>query len=454
MDTNDTFVTVSTEAELTSGVALMLRSCRVMYANISFPAGTHDSFAFPSLGTPKVQNGSASGTFASGSRLHVTLPALRAVMNCTPIPHQSISMDRYGTLKSTFFHPDGCHAKNILMSLPFDADTGFVISGTGYVDASSTTWKDSFQHRAPEGCPSYWVVFGFLKSGQLVEGTTAISCTPYFEKIDLEMAFVLPDLSVDPDNPPTPLKETSKTLLDPATGKALNWYWDLDSILVNLKTDDDSTEALTPIMKAAIYGVDGVPPSELFGPNNVQRLIDRLEHVFGRATAQLLSSQARTRQPSKDTVDQVLPNFNATAVKAEEFRLTQNLVSTRILQALLGTMALCAIITYFALDTRGLLSKPPFSIAAVSSLLAGSELLSIVPPGSRLTSDKDLSNIFNGWTFSMGWWERDGNYRFGIDVGKHPGRTLEDLTRLQTRFTEKQSSTSIQQTELSDADVT
>jgi hypothetical protein len=62
-------------------------------------------------------------------------------------------------------------------------------------------------------------------------------------------------------------------------------------------------------------------------------------------------------------------------------------------------------------------AQEPCSIASVTSLLAGSDLLKLVPPGTEFLSDQQMKEqgTFKNLSFSLGWW--DEAHRFGIDVG-------------------------------------
>ncbi|EON69758.1 hypothetical protein W97_09021 [Coniosporium apollinis CBS 100218] len=170
----------------------------------------------------------------------------------------------------------------------------------------------------------------------------------------------------------------------------------------------------------------GVPLENLVGANNVKTLRETAEATYSRIVAQILHAQrVRSEEP--------LGTTNATVVNLDRLRLQQSEISTRILQALLATMALCAAITFFLMDTRRVLPKNPCSIAAVASLLAGSEMLGkdVIPEGSEWCSERELRDkVFAGWVFSIGWWdkEKDGREgrRFGIDVARADERQVQE----------------------------
>ena len=60
------------------------------------------------------------------------------------------------------------------------------------------------------------------------------------------------------------------------------------------------------------------------------------------------------------------------------------------------------------------------SIAARASLLAGAEMLDMVPEGAEWCSNEELEmkGVFEGLVLRLGWWEGKGKEggRYGIDV--------------------------------------
>jgi len=60
-------------------------------------------------------------------------------------------------------------------------------------------------------------------------------------------------------------------------------------------------------------------------------------------------------------------------------RVVQDATSTRILEGLLATMLVCAVLAGILMDTRKVVPKNPCSIAAVGSFLADSNLMDRLP---------------------------------------------------------------------------
>jgi len=196
--------------------------------------------------------------------------------------------------------------------------------------------------------------------------------------------------------------------------------------LSDFNTQDNRTVGLGVFLKAAVYGVNGVPLSVMVSYNDTAAQIARYETVFGIMMAQLLNTFGRSITPSAATMPDHLPSFDAVLIGPSSLRLIQSMISTRILQGLLGIMAICVLLAQFTCRSREILPKNPSSIAAVASLLAGSELLSSLPPGSEWGNESHHLKLFDGWLFSMGWWNNGSKKRFGIDIGQHADNAKAD----------------------------
>jgi hypothetical protein len=95
-------------------------------------------------------------------------------------------------------------------------------------------------------------------------------------------------------------------------------------------------------------------------------------------------------------------------------RIVQSTISTRALQGLLVAIVLCASLQVITMDFDGVLPKNPCSIAAVASLLNGSEVIELISEGSEIVTDEQLEQCFEDQVFSLGY----HGGRFGIDVGE------------------------------------
>jgi hypothetical protein len=411
---------------------------------------TYGQYAFPSLAIPSIEaNKKKANTQTEGLLLEARVPAARGVMNCTSVPTDMYTVNfdgshncgqaHRGLFSSTpmininFLVPAGCPRFADLCS--FLPPVGsFFSSFAEYNDAASGANMTTGPIK--DGCPLIALAYGQLSGPNTTSGANVVFCRPYIAQFDIEATFTLPNYTLDASKPPKAIDSTSRVLYTTVG----NGYTDemqsvvpllsgLDSWFMNITTSS-LTNGLDPWFKALVHGIDGIPAAELLGSGNVGKLIGGLERVFGILMAQAMNSYTRVHPPTNISVPTTLPLLEATVIDPNHMRLVQSGVSTRILQGLLGAMMLCAILTFFTMDTKRILPKAPCSIAAVASLLEGSELLSEshIPPGTEWCDDKELKKrgVFQGWLYSLSWWNyrQDEGRRFGVDVEEIAAMTV------------------------------
>lgn len=147
----------------------------------------------------------------------------------------------------------------------------------------------------------------------------------------------------------------------------------------------------------------------------------RLEYLYRVAYSQSLNLDGRIPALKNNSS----PLEATVFFTSTEARLLQDGTSTRVLEGLLVTMAVCAVMAYWMLGTgvRELVMMQPGSIAAAAALIAGSEMVRESPVvGGR----GEFKEGFEGYLFSLGWWDKGvggGETRYGVDIGNaQPGR--------------------------------
>ncbi|KAF1912691.1 hypothetical protein BDU57DRAFT_542503 [Ampelomyces quisqualis] len=159
--------------------------------------------------------------------------------------------------------------------------------------------------------------------------------------------------------------------------------------------------------------------TELLKEENFGKLSERIQKVYGLVVAQTLNSQGRNKTAAVPDRDRIL---NGTAT-SYVLRLQQNRISTRILQGILASMFVCALIVVSTLRLTGVLPKNPCSIAALASLVVGSRMMADLPPESQYMNDREFEALFRGQKYMMGWSVgADGKERYGIDVDERVGK--------------------------------
>lgn len=397
------------DPNMTSTGAGLAYANLVLANNLSDPLWTHQDLAFP--GCPQhadsiTDTAGESVSNVNASRVALSLPAVRGNLNCTPATHAQI----YCNDLAEFFlaQPNASYG---------DGRQNQYFSGTGHFGSMFALDPSLYP-----GCPAVMVAFGHVDNNTIDE-VTHLACAPYVESVQANATFKLPGWELDESEPVETANETGvfydKDLPD--------FVQSLSYSFANPLAQNRSDEDLASIFPLVVHGRNGTPIAEMMGQENIENLKRAVETTYALIMAQVLNQDRQDGGDNNEVFKGVLTDENG-------LRLKQSPISTRILEGLLAAMFVCAALTFALLDTRRVLPKNPCSIGAVGSLLVGSSLLASIPEGAEWMSDKQLrqKGVFEGMTFSLGWWggdegsgsDGDGRStsigtgrRFGIDVG-------------------------------------
>ncbi|KIX95762.1 uncharacterized protein Z520_08470 [Fonsecaea multimorphosa CBS 102226] len=434
--------------------------------NVSYPALTYDGLAFPNIQTSSL--GAETLKQMSDSTHAVTLQAnvvaMRASLNCTLVPRKNMIMTMYTNLSPEA--STSCRSNNITFyadlppscphfldgenqtatNIPFTSIVQHTCEGqgglaiheqvvlnnqgaTGIIDTDTTAGYTLGAASNPPGCPSLAFMSGyFVENVTSTENVTAMTCIQGLEEVHAETTFSISGGSYQITSEPKVDESSARWL------QAFNsTYWFTGP---NTFAEFNNREAPTLLVdffySQVNYGPDGIPADELTGPNNTQRFIDATQRMYRRYMAQLIN--ATMRRSLNETEAASAPQYQGSITGISRMRLKQNATSKLILQIFLGIMLVCGAFVYGRRNMRRVLPHCPWSIAGTMSLLAGSEIIDrkIIPVGAEFMSDGELKRVFEGYVFSLGWWDdsdstdRDGtsspagqkHKRFGIDIGK------------------------------------
>jgi hypothetical protein len=444
-------------------------------SNLTNPPFTSEEMAFPAI---QGLEPSWEQNFKDlQSPLNVTLPALRASLNCTLVPASAVNVT--GDFELNVGVTIGVEARhplppNCLLGGPgrnlsfmnwtnyydFNSDTsseayiGAMLDlhvgpwNEGLVDESSGEYDTPPQNDNPPGCPSLAFTFGHLayklkdpvtdnETGQTYYQTvatqtnlTTMICYQLLDEIQSNVTFLPPDFTISTAQPPIPHEDSVRHLASGPHGETSFEYRPQSHITNELKvlgqTQYPNPSLDWPILDnfflAVLAGKHPIEPANLTGEANQDNLMKAVQGFYRRYMAQAISANMRVSAPSAS------PEIYAgTWQDPNGWRIKQNVGSKIAIQVFLGIMFVCGTLAYILAKMRHTLPHDPCSIAGVGSLLAGSELCGeqmrrAMPDGVQWMSDKELkqNRVWEGWLFSIGWWERKGGEakRFGIDVGR------------------------------------
>ena len=448
----------------------------VVTSNLSYPQWTFDELAFPLMQIEDQNSTTADDLTSLKGILDLPVSAIRGGLNCSVIPKANVRVtyDTYDSSPSAAFNetyswamagnrqclnftPETGMQPNNGVNIPipgcrmamFQATSNIsddcIIAPQAVFLPPNTDHSQPFGYFAGQGyqaqynsyyCPWYVGMIGSMTSEE-IEDYTWFTCTTNVESVDTQTRFTLPDYSI------------STVQIDERSAKKVDSLAEIDVAprgekihYVNVTGPNTAlwsrNLALDPngyltyynissgqnydnFFSALVYGRDGVPASELIGSANVPRLFHAVQHLWRVYLAQQFRTNMYVLSADPDDIKRLAPQqpLNGTLMDSNTYRLKQSEVSTRILQGILAALSLCAIITFFLLDSRAVLPCNPCSIAAVASLLAGSEMLDVMMASKENDDLDEQQHKWGGYFFSLGMWPQlGGAKRFGIDIGK------------------------------------
>ncbi|KAL2822252.1 hypothetical protein BDW59DRAFT_149613 [Aspergillus cavernicola] len=406
----------------------------ILNTNLSYPQWTYEDLAFPAIQLQNhgdiantVTSNSSSSGGSSGRTVQMNLPAVRVQTNCTILDDTN---------------------SDILFTAGPNPDTqiSLRVHVPNYCDNFNQTWhfsNPSYFGSANEASPAVtavsrgvqppiaeqndcarWITFaGYAHNNSTTNNVnnnntvSALLCSPYFESVQTTVTFTLPSLTIDPSNPPIIRNENNTKHLASFNNKTQ--LPEEDDVFV---TPSKLTQLEAPyelpypvdvdqMFSAVAFGRGGTPITELVGPQNIGNLQKAIQHTFGILQAQHVNYQFRIPR----TLDATNANdnggnvLNGTLHNPNRVRMVQSGISTRILEAILAVMLVCALIAFWTMDTWHILPMEPGSIAVVLGLLVAGpgQILSnkIMPQGAQWWSDEKIrkTGVFDGWLFSLGW---------------------------------------------------
>ncbi|KAK4940635.1 hypothetical protein LTR10_019265 [Elasticomyces elasticus] len=459
ISTSDKFVpSFSTSTDGAAGAMLAL----IEQNNASYPALTYDGLAFPNLDLSMlgVEAAKQLNDPSQQVMLQANILAMRASLNCTLVP-----MDTMQTTTTTYSDPatggPWCFGSQIAFnaSLPPSCpnflngynqtatNIPFIYSVTLPCGQTSSIFEqvvlntegaavDALQE-GPEGsalgaasnppeCPSLAFLSGhFIVNATSAENFTAVTCIQGLEQVATNTTFVI---SKDV------IQVKSKPIVDESSTRWLvtfgSTYWFTSANTFEPFNGQIFDRGPDHFYSQVNYGPDGIPAKQLTGPSNTQRSIDATLRMYRRYMAQLINATMR-----QSLQDDEAASYSGTLLNINTPRLKQNATSKIVLQVFLGIMLVCGIFVYGRRNMHHILPQCPWSIAGTMSILADSEIIErkIIPSGSGLISDQALAKSFEGYMFSLGWWDTEDETsdsslgRYGIDIGKADASTTAGL---------------------------
>lgn len=395
----------------------------VVYDRMTSPPWTSGSYVLPTLSLLN-DTSSDSGKNDTAASVSLTLPVRRGALSCQLIPRDQLQLN-YTRWDVSNKESKGGFNNGVLVRWPMldvhpcssQASYGMPSEQiSGVTDGPFGEWtkfdptlaiSDSTADEDPSSCPTAYGIYGTWE-GRRAKELNVVLCWSSVQELNGSARFEMPgwklqSLDVD-EKTVRNVSAGFETQLNLGTAVFLGSKGNISTSLDGVFTGflrNSSTNSLN---------------MELLKYDNFDKFYERVQGIYGRATAQIMNREGRyTNLTSTRTT---LP---AMATDFSTSRLKQNLVSTRILQGLLIAMLLCALVALLTSNPKNVLPKNPCSIAAQASLVAGSSMVADLPAHAQWMNDREFARLFEGKRYAMGWSEEGYEQgRFGVDIDLKP----------------------------------
>ncbi|KAF7521814.1 hypothetical protein PCG10_007911 [Penicillium crustosum] len=191
-----------------------------------------------------------------------------------------------------------------------------------------------------------------------------MTCIEAAEIVESLTRFQLTGFDITDDHPPVPDESSARS----APYVDVPWIsWN------NIHATDDIAENsnLDGSFTALVMGKYAIPAGDLVNPDSSDMVIKAINHQDRILRAQVFSNYSRSA--ADGTLGHAPLPGNITM--SNRLRLSPDAASTRVLEALLGSILILGIVGSILMNTDHILPKNPSSIATVASLLADSNIL-------------------------------------------------------------------------------
>ncbi|KAI0536518.1 hypothetical protein GGR58DRAFT_385720 [Xylaria digitata] len=426
------------------------------------PDGIWDDLVLPDVSNLQLQGNEyfksllnmSSPELRSTWNFSMQVPALRPQLRCEPVTKTTkvaFGEHNVSSIDALYPLPQHCHGGSQgnlsygrmtcrATALPWfgcvqDLHMGpWNASNLFFSDSGDSGGGQDAQPDNPDGCPSIGIMFMTTNQTSQAENATALFCYQEIQEVETYLSFWYDASNTDSPFTFGPSNIRSSPVVNESTATPLtNGTSGIESFHYRIERNfgqpiwdwkpDTTSYYLSPILSTILYGPDSIPPEDLLGASNLQRLQDAVSGLYNKYMVQVINSSI-FRKPLDTSSGQ--PRQLTGTVTTTVSRLKVNFISKLVLQILLATMVVLGGLGFWMTDVRGTLPRDPYSIASSMALFAGSEFCSrarLTPRAEWMRAD-EMKELLGDQRFSLGWWklqeqETDGEQseRFGIDFG-------------------------------------
>lgn len=380
----------------------------------------------------------ASARSDSGINYAFDTLVLQPVLNCSIIPQTAIentyrtfqvsagSMGQYAMASGTTITiqppkiDEQCSRSpadgigNLTFSIDFDTIKPLWVGQ--YLDLNQTT-----AGKIPADCPSVGIVFGSVTGNSTTDrNLTALVCSQGINHVPVTLDYsvnstLLQITRMRVRGEPKSVRDI--TSLSRTFGYRLHDFMETSFLPFSANLTDTLYDSF---FNHFFLRVDGHKREDLVGPENTEKFIQAVTQDYNEYLRLVINQKLRAGYGS--SVDQFLSAVDDSSTQpsshdsmtngqysAQVTHLVIDGTSKLVLQILLAAMTAFSLVGFMLVKIRGTLPRDPCSIGSTMAFLAESQLCDrgsrVIPQGAEYMGEKQLRKVFDGWLFSLGWWQ-------------------------------------------------
>ncbi|KAI0405028.1 hypothetical protein F4802DRAFT_211548 [Xylaria palmicola] len=378
----------------------------IFEGNMTYPQFTFEDLVFPGLTVTESQF--ATGVEPNMLEYASTIPALHPNLNCKlydATPNISMGFD------------EGSKPENFTIEIgQCTFEQTFPKCDVSKLDVYLGQWILQFDQRRicyPEMEP-YPLIFlwGMIACGDLDRSVASVLvCNETLEEVDVDVSFFGPELGIDPALPPTIQSGSAKTsALE--INRAYHDYLSLfTSVIPQPENPPGAFLMLGDPFILFMSSRFGLSYADFGNASHAQATADAIQFQFRVLRAQAINIDQRVSMPRDVNSTASLETWpsNSAALysvtvrdnKGQE-RVFQDSTSTRILQALLGTILVLSVLSWVMMPRAGtLLPHSATNLGETLAMLARGNVWEFLPEEAQKMDKRGLNTIFDGCIFRL-----------------------------------------------------
>ncbi|KAI0857994.1 hypothetical protein F4860DRAFT_487910 [Xylaria cubensis] len=428
-------------------------STLILESNLSYPSFTFEQFSLPEL----AWDDSSVPTWSNmtGLETHAVVPALQGGLSC----HQHSKSDIMAELvyfdpskegiADEFSWPAGERVRvnvtgEYCLQYPsshfdYSASAIFFLGEDGTEDGIFGV-AHSGENSLRQSCSTYFYVWGsFTRGTSPVVSASAMSCNASVSAVDIEVVLSGPEFTISENHRPRPVKGTEHDII-PANNSTAQFEF---SVYQDLTSMNESL--LDPFFSLLVHSRYAIPISTLADPTQQNKVADGIIFHHKIIAAQTLSMTARIPSIGHSEDPGIFAwtgqgkvndtTFPATIIGnpySLSSRVVQNATATRVLETLLITIVATGLLGWALGEKKGVLPRPPTSVASTLAMLADGNLLEFWNHETNETTQTTVTDIIRTFgemrVFRLGLPNRKHN--FGIWVADGSGELGQTLKHI------------------------